>query len=108
MRSAAAMSSGPPRASRNLTTASSRSGLPTRLPVMTSSPETPPVPQPHATAEQVEAARHDSKLAQVLYHDWEAESYDDKWSLSYDQRCIDYARGGFAGIVGEEAARGRA
>ena len=33
-----------------------------------------PAPQPHATAEQVEAARHDSKLAQVLYHDWEAEN----------------------------------
>ena len=31
-------------------------------------------PNPHATAEQVEAARHDTKLAQVLYHDWEAES----------------------------------
>ena len=50
-------------------------------------------PNPHATAEQVEAARHDTKLAQILYHDWEAESYDDKWSISYDQRCIDYARG---------------
>ena len=28
----------------------------------------------------------------MLYHDWEAESYDDKWSISYDQRCVDYAR----------------
>jgi ubiquinone/menaquinone biosynthesis C-methylase UbiE len=68
-------------------------------PTMTS---TNPVPQPHATAEQVEAARHDSKLAQVLYHDWEAESYDDKWSISYDQRCIDYARSCFDGIVPED------
>ena len=24
----------------------------------------------------------DTKLAQVLYHDWEAETYDDKWSIS--------------------------
>ena len=48
-------------------------------------------PNPHATAEEVEAARHDTKLAQVLYHDWEAETYDDKWSISYDKRCIDYA-----------------
>ncbi|MBX9982745.1 MAG: SAM-dependent methyltransferase, partial [Mycobacterium gordonae] len=58
---------------------------------MTRSSEIPAeaAPNPHATAEQVEAARHDSKLAQVLYHDWEAESYDDKWSISYDQRCID-------------------
>ncbi|OBF53581.1 methyltransferase type 11 [Mycobacterium sp. 852002-50816_SCH5313054-b] len=57
------------------------------------------VPNPHATAEQVEAARHDSKLAQVLYHDWEAETYDEKWSISYDQRCIDYARHCFDAVV---------
>src|ERR1700753_2277420 len=56
-------------------------------------------PAPHVTADQVEAARHASKLAQVLYHDWEAENYDEKWSISYDQRCVDYARGRFDGIV---------
>jgi ubiquinone/menaquinone biosynthesis C-methylase UbiE len=61
-----------------------------------------PSPQPHATAEQVEAARHDSKLAQVLYHDWEAENYDEKWSISYDQRCVDYARHCFDAVVPEE------
>ncbi|MGO3328262.1 methyltransferase domain-containing protein [Gordonia sp. (in: high G+C Gram-positive bacteria)] len=52
-----------------------------------------PAPNPHATAEQVEAALKDTKLAQVLYHDWEAETYDEKWSISFDERCIDYARG---------------
>jgi len=62
-------------------------------------------PQPHATAEQVEAARHDSKLAQVLYHDWEAESYDDKWSISYDKRCVDYARDLFDATVPAEELR---
>jgi SAM-dependent methyltransferase len=62
-------------------------------------PSSDPAPQPHATAEQVAGARHDSKLAQVLYHDWEAENYDEKWSISYDQRCIDYARGRFDAIV---------
>ena len=51
-----------------------------------------PAPNPRATKEQVEAAMQDTKLAQVLYHDWEAESYDDKWSISYDKRCVDYAR----------------
>ena len=60
------------------------------------------VPNPHATAEQVEAARHDSKLAQVLYHDWEAENYDEKWSISYDQRCVDYARDCFDAAVPDE------
>jgi ubiquinone/menaquinone biosynthesis C-methylase UbiE len=64
-----------------------------------------PAPNPHATAEQVAAARHDSKLAQVLYHDWEAETYDEKWSISYDQRCIDYARGRFDAIVPESVQR---
>ncbi|MGZ4515742.1 MAG: class I SAM-dependent methyltransferase [Mycobacterium sp.] len=63
------------------------------------------IPNPHATAEQVEAARHDSKLAQVLYHDWEAESYDEKWSISYDQRCVDYARDCFDAIVPDEVLR---
>jgi len=64
-----------------------------------------PAPNPHATAEQVEAARHDSKLAQVLYHDWEAESYDDKWSISYDKRCVDYARDLFDATVPAEELR---
>ena len=43
---------------------------------MTASPNDgiDPAPRPHATAEQVEAARKDTKLAQVLYHDWEAET----------------------------------
>ncbi|ORI18256.1 class I SAM-dependent methyltransferase [Rhodococcus sp. 1168] len=62
-----------------------------------------PTPNPHATAEQVEAARSDTKLAQVLYHDWEAETYDDKWSISYDERCIDYARGRFDQAVSGQA-----
>ncbi|HYU02384.1 MAG TPA: class I SAM-dependent methyltransferase [Jatrophihabitantaceae bacterium] len=55
---------------------------------------------PHATAEQVEAAWHDPKLANVLYHDWEASSYDEKWSISFDERCIDYARDRFEYIAG--------
>jgi ubiquinone/menaquinone biosynthesis C-methylase UbiE len=53
-----------------------------------------------ATAEQVEAAWNDPKLANVLYHDWEAATYDEKWSISFDQRCIDYARDRFANIAG--------
>src|ERR1700740_594893 len=60
---------------------------------------TDPGPHPHASAEQVEAARYDSKLAQVLYHDWEAENYDEKWSISYDKRCVDYARDLFDATV---------
>ncbi|KQU02696.1 methyltransferase type 11 [Rhodococcus sp. Leaf7] len=62
-----------------------------------------PAPRPHASAEEVQAARSDTKLAQVLYHDWEAETYDDKWSISYDERCIDYARGRFDAVAGDQA-----
>ena len=51
---------------------------------------TEPVPNPHASAEEVEAARHDRKHANVLYHDWEAGSYDDRSSIPYDERCITY------------------
>jgi SAM-dependent methyltransferase len=50
----------------------------------------------------VEAARHDAKLANVLYHDWEAGSYDDKWSISYDERCTTYAADRFRLVAGEE------
>src|SRR5271169_3797750 len=78
-----------------------------RLPFMTRSSKIPAdaAPNPHATAEQVAAAQQDTKLAQVLYHDWEAETYDEKWSISYDQRCIDYARGRFDAIVPDEVQR---
>jgi ubiquinone/menaquinone biosynthesis C-methylase UbiE len=53
-----------------------------------------------ATAEQVAAAWDDPKLANILYHDWEAGSYDQKWSISFDQRCIDYARDRFVHVAG--------
>jgi ubiquinone/menaquinone biosynthesis C-methylase UbiE len=55
---------------------------------------------PPASAEQVAAAWDDPKLANVLYHDWEAASYDVKWSISFDQRCIDYARERFEHVAG--------
>ncbi|GAA3054722.1 class I SAM-dependent methyltransferase [Actinokineospora globicatena] len=61
-----------------------------------------PAPNPHATAEQVQAAYADPKLANVLYHDWEAGTYDEKWSISYDQRCIDYATGRFRAVAGDQ------
>jgi ubiquinone/menaquinone biosynthesis C-methylase UbiE len=54
------------------------------------------------TAEDIERAWTDPKLANVLYHDWEASSYDEKWSISYDQRCIDYARDRFVAVAGRE------
>ena len=59
-------------------------------------------PTVEATREMVEAAFHDPKLANVLYHDWEAGTYDAKWSISYDERCIDYARDRFAHVAGRD------
>jgi ubiquinone/menaquinone biosynthesis C-methylase UbiE len=49
----------------------------------------------------IAAAWHDPKLANVIYHDWEAGTYDDKWSISYDERCIAYARGRFQHVAGD-------
>jgi ubiquinone/menaquinone biosynthesis C-methylase UbiE len=43
------------------------------------------------TAADIERAWDDPKLANVLYHDWEAGTYDEKWSISFDDRCINYA-----------------
>jgi SAM-dependent methyltransferase len=42
----------------------------------------------------------DPKHANIVYHDWEASTYDDKWSISFDERCIDYAVGRFAKALG--------
>ncbi|MFN2624950.1 MAG: class I SAM-dependent methyltransferase [Mycobacteriales bacterium] len=50
-----------------------------------------------------ETARADPKLANVVYHDWESETYDDKWSISYDERCIDYARDRFVKVAGRDS-----
>ncbi|GIG68671.1 class I SAM-dependent methyltransferase [Phytomonospora endophytica] len=46
--------------------------------------------------------RDDPKAANIAYHDWEAETYDEKWSISYDDRCVDYARERFALMAGRE------
>ena len=59
-------------------------------------------PNPHATAEEVQAAYADPKLANVLYHDWEAGTYDEKWSISYDERCISYATDVFNAVAGDD------
>jgi SAM-dependent methyltransferase len=40
---------------------------------------------------EVDAARDDPKLANVLYHDWESVTYDEKWSISFDERCTTFA-----------------
>jgi len=62
----------------------------------------PKAPAPAAPATKADVARayDDNKLAQVLYHDWEAHTYDDKWSISFDSRCVDYARDRFVAITG--------
>ncbi len=58
--------------------------------------------RPLPTPEDIQAAWEDPKLANVLYHDWEAGTYDEKWSISYDERCITYARDRFAHVAGTE------
>ena len=45
------------------------------------------------------AAELDIKTKQIVYHDWESGHYDDKWSISFDDRCIDYALGRYLKAV---------
>lgn len=44
----------------------------------------------------------DPKDANVRYHDWEADHYDEKWSISFDERCIRYARERFETVAGRD------
>lgn len=46
--------------------------------------------------------RVDPKDANVRYHDWEADHYDEKWSISFDERCIRYARERFETVAGRD------
>lgn len=39
-----------------------------------------------------EAGRLDPKRANLLYHDAIARTYEDKWSIAFDRRCIRYVR----------------
>jgi SAM-dependent methyltransferase len=53
----------------------------------------------HPSQAEVDAARDDPKLANVLYHDWESVSYDEKWSISFDERCTTFAVDRFRAVV---------
>ncbi|RKT57199.1 class I SAM-dependent methyltransferase [Saccharothrix australiensis] len=75
---------------------------------MAADPVRDPRPNPRATAEEVRAAYSDPKLANVLYHDWEADTYDEKWSISYDERCITYATDRFRAVAGDAGPYGHA
>lgn len=55
---------------------------------------------PAASAQDVERAFQDNTLAQVLYHDWEAQTYDEKWSISFDERCTSIVRDRFMHVLG--------
>jgi ubiquinone/menaquinone biosynthesis C-methylase UbiE len=65
-------------------------------------PEPAGAPTRVTTREEIAAARDDPKLANILYHDWEAQTYDEKWSISYDARCVTYARDRFVTIAGRD------
>ncbi|GAA4887790.1 class I SAM-dependent methyltransferase [Actinomycetospora straminea] len=53
------------------------------------------------TQAEVDAARDDPKLANVLYHDWESDTYDEKWSISFDERCTTFAVDRFRAVAGD-------
>lgn len=63
-------------------------------------------PTPPAPA-RPEPAALDIKAKQRAYHDYEARTYEDKFSISYDERCISYARERFRKVVDEGETFGR-
>jgi len=56
-----------------------------------------------AARDDIDRAWDDPKLANILYHDWEASTYDDKWAISYDDRCINFVRDRFVNVAGPVA-----
>lgn len=50
--------------------------------------------------DHIARAFNDPRLANLIYHDWEAGTYDEKWSISFDDRCIDYATERFTHVAG--------
>jgi len=70
------------------------------LPVMSVTPDTDPAPNPHATKPKW-PRRARTATAQVLYHDWEAKL---RRQVAYQlrERCIEYARGRFDAVAGEQ------
>ena len=64
-------------------------------------------PVPAASDTPPDVRRLDLKAKQRAYHDWESRNYDSKFSISYDQRCIDYARDRFRKVVPEGAGFGQ-
>ena len=52
------------------------------------------------TDDVMAAAWDDPKLANQVYHDWEAGTYDEKWCISYDERCINYVKDRFEHATG--------
>ncbi|MBW3619442.1 MAG: class I SAM-dependent methyltransferase [Actinobacteria bacterium] len=54
-----------------------------------------------SAAQPLDTEQMDIKAKQAAYHDWEAQNYETKFSISYDQRCIDYARDRFRKVVPE-------
>ncbi len=61
-------------------------------------------PDGRPTAADIEKAWDDPKLANVIYHDWEASTYDEKWCISYDERCIRYVSDRFEHVAGPVAS----
>lgn len=55
----------------------------------------------------VESSAMDIKEKQAKYHDYEASTYDSKFGITYDDRCIDYARQRYKKVMPEGRLEGR-
>jgi ubiquinone/menaquinone biosynthesis C-methylase UbiE len=59
-----------------------------------------------AETTSLDTSEMDIKQKQAAYHDWEAQTYEEKFSISYDQRCIDYALARLRKVVDEPVVSG--
>jgi len=64
----------------------------TALPTAVAATAEPLPPDPETIDRMLAEARGDPKLANTLYHDAVARTYDRRWAIGFDQRCLAYVR----------------
>jgi len=62
----------------------------------------------HTGTSGVDPAALDPKTANILYHDRAADSYDDKWSIQFDEHTLRYVEDRLARVLPEKTRFGRA
>lgn len=54
------------------------------------------------STDKFDQAWRDPRLANIVYHDWQASTFNPKWVISYDDKIVDLARQRFARAAGQQ------